>query len=101
MARRRYTAKALAEQIETINGWLKDAGSLIRFETGGRNGYNAVDEYSVDADGNRIGSGVNRNIGCGTPRECAEYAETAYSNEYRKLERQKCTCGAASEGHND
>ncbi len=85
MARRRYTEKALAEQIETINGWLENEGSLNRFEAGGRNGSSAVDEYSVDSDGKRIGSGVRRNVGCGTPRECAEYAETAYSNEYRTI----------------
>lgn len=90
----RYTAKALANQIEMINGWLENGGSLIRFETGGRNGYNAVDEYSVDEDGKRIGSGVNRNVGCGTPRECAGYAEQAYYNEIARLQREKCTCGA-------
>lgn len=94
----RYTARALAERIETINGWLKDNGSIIRFEAGGRNGYNAVDEYSVDADGKRIGSGVNRNVGCGTPRECAGYAEQAYSDEINRMMRKKCTCGAGKLG---
>lgn len=90
----RYTAKRLAERIETINGWLENDGSLIRFECGGRNGYNAVDEYSVDLNGKRIGSGCNRNVGCGTPRECVGYAEQAYSNEISRMRREKCTCGA-------
>jgi hypothetical protein len=83
MARRRYTKSDLGQRIEAINGWFEADGSTIRFEVGGRNGYTAVDQYSVDADGNRKGSSVDRNIGCGTPRECAEYAATAYSNEYR------------------
>jgi hypothetical protein len=81
----RYTAKQLEKYIDQVNVWLESAGSTIRFETGGRNGYDAVDEYSVDADGVRIGSGVNRNVGCGTPKECSDYAECAYSDEYRRL----------------
>ena len=87
------TAKRLAERIETINDRLKNDGSLIRFESGGRNGYSAVDEYSVDSDGKRVGSGYNRNIGCGTPIECIRYAEQAYSNEVVRVLRENCTCG--------
>ena len=90
----RYTTKRLAERIETINSWLEADGSLIRFEEQGRNGYNAVDEYSVNSDGDRVGSGCNRNVGCGTPRECAGYAEQAYSDEVARIRREKCTCGA-------
>ena len=85
MARARYTVAKLEARIERINEWLESDGSMIRMEVGGRNGYTAIDEYSVDADGNRIGSGCNRNVGCGSPRECSEYAETAYSNEYRTI----------------
>lgn len=90
----RFTSRRLDERIETINRWLAEEGSLIRFEAGGRNGYTAVDEYSVYSEGKRIGYGCTRNTGCGTPRECAIYAEEAYSNEISRLRREKCTCEA-------
>jgi hypothetical protein len=85
MARTRYTKGDLKARVEKINRWLDELTSTIRFEVGGRNGYTAVDQYSIHADGSRIGSGCDRNVGCGTPRECAEYAEDAYSTEYRIL----------------
>ena len=85
MARRRFTVRDLRDTVQKVNGWLESDGSLIRFEAGGRNGYQAVDEYSVDENGKRVGSGCNRNVACGTSRECADYTEAAYSNEYRTL----------------
>lgn len=80
MARTRFTIIKLRNGIERINGWLADAGALVRFEVSGRNGYQAVDEYPVDADGNRIGTGVNRMVGSGTSRETHDAAYTAYSH---------------------
>jgi hypothetical protein len=53
---------------------LEDGGYSVRLTTGGRNGYQAVDEYNVFPDGSRNGSGVNRNICCGTSRECVSAA---------------------------
>ncbi len=84
----RYTAKNLAERVEQINEWLAEDNSPIRFETGGRNGYTAVDEYSVDTDGSRVNSGYNRTVGYGTPRRCAAYTNEAYGNEVARLRRE-------------
>lgn len=81
----RYTKNRLQEDIDKINGWLKDDGSTVRLEAGGRNGYTAVDQYSVDSDCNRIGSGVDRNVCCGSPRECCDAAHDVYNIEYRKI----------------
>ena len=69
---KRYTANQLYDDINDLNIWLESSGCTIRLVAGGRNNYSAVDEYSVDDDGQRIGSGVNRNVMCGTPRECLQ-----------------------------
>ena len=82
----RYTVKTLSNHVDKINGWLKDSGYTGRLEVGGRNNYQAVDEYSVDADGNRIGSGVNRNVCCGTSRECGDAADFYYGGCVRARE---------------
>ncbi len=89
----RFTVRRLREDIEGLNDWLAYHGSLIRFETGGRNGYQAVDEYSVDADGARVGSGVNRNVCCGTSNECSAAAWAHYRGEMARMKRAACTCG--------
>ena len=78
----RYTPKKLHEDIEKINEWLEDCKSTKRIECGGRNGYQAVDQYSVDESGKRLGSWVDRNIRCGTSRECHEAALEFYHAEY-------------------
>jgi hypothetical protein len=70
----RVTVVTLRDSVDEINGWLEDAGSTTRLETGGRNGYQAVDEYSVLPDGSRENSGCNRNVCCGTSRECVSAA---------------------------
>ena len=70
----RVTVVTLRASIDEINGWLKDAGLSTRLETGGRNGYQAVDEYSVLPDGSRENSGCNRNVCCGSSRECVSAA---------------------------
>jgi len=87
MARQYFTVTDLRNTITDINYSLSTIGSKIRFETGGRNGYQAVDEYSVDDNGERIGSGVNRNVCCGSSRECSEATWVAYYNEHNRIER--------------
>ena len=74
----RFTIKNLREDITDINDLFAGDGFSIRYEVGARNGYQAVDEYSVYPDGSRNGSGVNRNICCGSSRECAVAAWAAY-----------------------
>ncbi len=73
----RYTARRLEEDVEQFNERLKTAGCLKRFEVGGRNGYTAVDQYSVTEDGDRPCSGVDCMVAAGTPRECLATTETA------------------------
>lgn len=70
----KYTERVLRAAIRDINDNLELYKCSLRLEYGGRNGYQAVDEYSVYPDGTRNGSGVNRNICCGTPRECGNAA---------------------------
>jgi hypothetical protein len=79
----RFTITDLRKAIVKINGWMEDEGWPGRLEEHGRNGYQAIDEYSVDADGNRIGSGVNRNVCCGSSRECSNAAYAHYDFLYR------------------
>lgn len=77
----RFTVKDLRSVIADINVLLE--GSPIRLIVGGRNGCQAVDEYPVDTDGNRIGSGINRNVCCGTSKECAFAAWQHYGRRER------------------
>ena len=86
----RYTTRDLEHAdlehaIGSANATLERHGSLIRTEQGGRNGYQAADEYSVDTDGLRTSSGVNRNIGCGTSREVAIYVSQWLASELARL----------------
>jgi len=74
-----YTIRNLREDIAKVNKWLADDNFSVRFEEQGRNGYQAVDEYSVHPDGSRNGSGVNRNICCGSSRECMTALYYAYN----------------------
>jgi len=69
----KFTRSQLEANIEDYNSSMESHGILKRFISGGRNGYQAADEYSVDENGNRIGSGVDRNVGCGTSREVDSY----------------------------
>lgn len=85
----RYTEKTLGEYVEKVNGWLAEDGFETRLEHSPRNGYQAIDEYSVDDKGERIGSGVNRNIECGSPRECGDAAREYYNREYGKQRERK------------
>lgn len=70
----RVTVKTLRYVVAEINDCLARDGIRERLEVGGRNGYQAVDEYTVDADGKRIGSWVNRTVCTGTSRQCIEGA---------------------------
>ena len=80
----RFTITDLRRDIVKINGWMEEHGWPERLVAGGRNGYQAVDEFSVDADGNRIGSGVNRNVCCGSSRECGLEAHAHYGALHRQ-----------------
>ena len=79
----RVTVVTLRDSVDEINGWLKDAGLFTRLETGGRNGYQAVDEYSVLPDGSRENSGCNSNVCCGSSRECVSAAYDYWNNLFR------------------
>ena len=80
-----YTKVNLDNDVFRYNVYLKKEGSNRRLERGGRNNYQAVDVYTVDSDGKRIGSGVDNNVCCGTSRECGEAVEQFYSNECCRL----------------
>jgi hypothetical protein len=80
----RFTITDLRRDIVKINGWMEDEGWPERFIEQGRNGYQAVDEYSVDANGVRIGSGVNRMICGGSSRECSAAAYAEYGALHRR-----------------
>ncbi len=70
----RFTEKRLREEVAQINGHLREAGILWRLHWSPRNNYQAVDRYPItsnDADAYR-GQGVY-NVGCGTPREVADW----------------------------
>ena len=79
-----FTITDLRKDIAKINGWMEEHGWTERLVEQGRNGYQAVDEYSVDADGNRIGSGVNCNVCCGSSRECSHAAHDHYNDLYQR-----------------
>ena len=70
----RITVVTLRAEVDRINDCLARDGIRERLVVGGRYGYQAVDEYTVDADGKRIGSWVNRTVCAGTSRECVDGA---------------------------
>jgi hypothetical protein len=86
--RARFTVVDLRADLSKINGWMEEHGWSERLEEGGRNGYQAVDEYSVHPDGSRNGSGVNRNVECGSARECSIAAHNHYNAVHRRRARQ-------------
>jgi len=85
----RFTISNLRADIAKINGYLLEEGSDTLLVEQGRNNYQGVDEYPIDAQGNRIGSGVNRNVCCGTPRECSDAAWSYYDTKFNALRRAK------------
>lgn len=74
----RFTVKDLRAEIADINESFENYGVSVRFIVAGRNGYQAVDEYPVWPDGSRRGTYVNRNICCGSARECARASRDEY-----------------------
>ena len=74
----RYGPKQLEIDVARLNTELRDLFCLKRFEVGARNNYQTVDEYSVNENGERIGSGVDSNVACGTSREVYAATETRY-----------------------
>ena len=85
----RFTVTNLRAEVENLNESLAEKGADVRFTVGGRNGYQAVDEYPVDAEGNRIGTGVNRMVGSGTSRETYDETYQAYLHILRRLDRER------------
>jgi len=73
-----FTVKNLRADVDTINDWLRAGGYPYRLETGGSYGRQSVDEYSVDTEGNRIGTGVNYRVVSGSSRECSHAAYAYY-----------------------
>lgn len=78
----RVTYKTLGEEVSKFNVYLESDGIPKRFECGRRNGYTALDVYSVNADGVRENSGVDCNACCGSPRECCEAVYDTYRQLY-------------------
>ena len=66
----RYTPTKLQSDIRYFNEQLVDIGINKRFEYSPRYEWQAIDEYSVDDGGTRIGSGCDFNVETGTSLEC-------------------------------
>lgn len=92
----RITVVTLRGSIAEINAWLEDGSYSVRLETGGRNGYQAVDEYSVWPDGSRNGSGVNRTVCCGSSRECVSAAYDYWNACSRAADREALAVAQAA-----
>lgn len=84
----RFTGKRLENEVNEMNENLAEAGALIRFVYSPRNNYHAVDEYEVDAAGNRPDTCV-RNVGCGTAKEVSEWTWQRYYNVLNRMEVEK------------
>ena len=84
----RFTKTDLAAGIDDLNNQLEAAGALIRYEVGGRNGYQAVDEYPIDVAGNRVGSHVNRMVGSGSSRQTFQETQLACCGDLLRLSRE-------------
>ena len=80
----RYTISNLRTDIAKINDWCKSDGIPVRLIEQGRNGYQAIDEYPVDANGDRIGTYVNRNVCSGSSRECSQAAFAWYGAQVQR-----------------
>ena len=85
----RFTITDLRVAVKKINEWCAEDGIPFRLIEQGRNGYQAIDEYSTELDGRRIGSGVNRNVCCGTSRECADAAHMWHNEVSARWEKEK------------
>ena len=83
----RYTITTLRDDVDKINDWASSDGLLVRLVINGRNGYQAIDEYNVGAEGVRDGGHVNRNVEAGSSRDCGAAAYRWYSECLRSRER--------------
>jgi hypothetical protein len=83
-----YTVTNLRREINEINEHLAECGSRKRLEECGRNGYQAIDAYTVDENG-RVSSGIDFNVQCGSSRECGDAARAFYYNEYDRIGKEK------------
>lgn len=83
----RLTVADLRNAVESVNRELFESGSNYFLKEGGRNGYQAVDLYAVEENGE---ISCERNLVCGTSRECiaeinlAEYQLTGKLPHYMK-----------------
>lgn len=69
----RYTSKALQQDLKEINVMIQKATNGRYFlEAQSRNGYTGLDLYRMEGDRRKC----ERNIQCGSPRECLEAAES-------------------------
>ena len=64
---KRYTGKSLEADLIDFNKWLEERGDAMRFVIGYRYNYTAVDLATPE---NAARHCTNRNLECGTPREC-------------------------------
>jgi hypothetical protein len=86
--KKRFTYADLLWEIGQINKWFEADNFSVRLEAKGRYGACAVDEYCVNPDGSRNGSGVLRTVATGTAKECKYKALEAYNERFRAARRE-------------
>jgi len=84
----RFTISDLRAGIEEFNNGLAEAGARVRFVEQGRNGYQAVDLYNVDPEGNRPDS-CQSMVGSGTSREAYHETQVRYYQILNSLLREQ------------
>lgn len=87
---KRITITDLRNTVEQYNRYLASCGSMKRLREQGRNGYQAVDIYTLDPDSKdrEFKNGCN-NLACGTARECCDHVYDFYNDEFRRIEKAK------------
>lgn len=84
------TIKNLREDIVTYNRYLVESGSAYYYRESGRNGYQAIDRYTIDIDGDATCSSF---VVGGSSRECLHAIQCGYQGlqgyiyPYKKLTR--------------
>lgn len=78
---KRITYKALEADCTQLNAQMKDAGINWLLIPGQRNGYTAVDIATPEQ---RETGAVQRNLECGSPRECLAAAHQFVNQQYAK-----------------
>ena len=85
-----YTVKNLRDDVNTYNRYLVESGSAYYYRESGRNGYQAIDQYTVDLDGD---ARCNSFVAGGSSREClraiqcGHHGLKGYTHPYKKLTR--------------